>query len=56
MTREFFDPTWEHTNIVLVSATTVRKAEHRFLSCEACNPEDAQFPFDNVLDDGRVTD
>jgi hypothetical protein len=39
-TREFFDPRWEETNIVLVDAATLRKAEHQFLSCEACNPED----------------
>ena len=49
MTREFFDPPWEQINMVLVDAATLRRAEHRLLSCEGCNPEDAEFPFDNVL-------
>jgi len=60
MSRDF-EPPWEQTNIVFVETATLRRAEHRFLCCEACNPEDAQFAFDNVLDevtgnDPRVTD
>jgi hypothetical protein len=38
---------------VLVDAATLRKAERIVESCEACNPEEAEFPFDNLLD--RVT-
>ena len=53
MTRDFFDPSPEQQNVVLVNAVTLRKAEQLIESCEAGNPEDAQIPFDNVLD--RVT-
>ena len=53
MTRDFFDPTPEQQNVVLVSAATLREAERLIESCEACNSENAQIPFDNVLD--RVT-
>jgi hypothetical protein len=38
---------------VLVNAETLRKAEKLIESCEHCNPEGAEIPFDNVLD--RVT-
>jgi hypothetical protein len=31
----------------------LRKAERLIESCEACNEDDAQIPFDNILD--RVT-
>jgi len=42
-------------------AATLREAERLIESCEACNPEDAQIPFDNILDrvtgsDSKVTD
>jgi hypothetical protein len=50
---DFFDPTPAQQNIVLVRAFTVRKAEWRIESCEACNAEGAEIPFDNILD--RVT-
>jgi hypothetical protein len=39
--------------VELVEATDLRKAEKLILGCEACSPEDAELPFDNVLD--RVT-
>jgi hypothetical protein len=51
--RDFFDPTPEEQVVVLVDTTTLREAERLIESCEACNPEEAQIPFDNVLD--RVT-
>jgi hypothetical protein len=38
---------------VLVEQATVRAAEKLIESCEHCNPESAEIPFDNVLD--RVT-
>jgi hypothetical protein len=48
--REFFDPTPEQQNVVLVDAATLRKAEALIESCEHCNPEGAEIPFDNILD------
>jgi hypothetical protein len=50
---DFFDPTPEEQNIVLVNATTLGEAEKRIESCEHCNPDGAEIPFDNILD--RVT-
>jgi hypothetical protein len=46
MNRDFFDPPWEQTNIVLVDLTTLRKAEDMIESCE----HEAEIPFDNILD------
>jgi len=59
--REFFDPLPEQQNVVLVGAATVRKAERLIIGCEACSPDYAEIPFDNVLDqvtghDPTVTD
>jgi hypothetical protein len=51
--RDFFDPTPEEQVVVLIDAETLRKAERLIESCEACHPDDAQIPFDNILD--RVT-
>jgi uncharacterized protein with PIN domain len=47
--------------IVFVNEAVLRNAEKHFFSCEYCNPEDAQYPFDNVLDevtgsDASITD
>jgi hypothetical protein len=39
--------------VVLVNIATLRKAEALIESCEHCNPEGAEIPFDNILD--RVT-
>jgi uncharacterized protein with PIN domain len=50
---DFFDPTPEEQNIVLVDTTTLREAEKLIESCEHCNPSVAEIPFDNILD--RVT-
>jgi len=47
---DFFDPTPEEQNAVLVNAATLRVAEKRIDSCEHCNPEGAEIPFDNILD------
>jgi hypothetical protein len=60
MNREFFDPSPEDQNVVLVDATTLRKAQHLIAGCEACS-EDAELPFESVLDrltgsDPSVTD
>jgi hypothetical protein len=53
MPRDFFDPTPEQQNVILIDAATLRKAERLIESCEHCNPEGAEIPFDNILD--RVT-
>ena len=50
MPRDFFDPTPEEQHIVLVDAATLREAEVFIESCENCNPEGAQVPFDWILD------
>ena len=36
--------------LVTVDPSTVRKAEHRIESCEHCHPDDAEIPFDWILD------
>jgi hypothetical protein len=53
MAHDFFDPTPEQQNVVLVNAATLREAEQLIESCEHCNEEGAEIPFDNILD--RVT-
>ena len=53
MPRDFFDPTPEHQNVTLIDAATLRKAERLMESCEHCHPDDADIPFDWILD--RVT-
>ena len=53
MPRDFFDPTPEQQNVVFVTHATLREAEQQIESCEQCNPEGADTPFDNILD--RVT-
>ena len=44
---DFFDPTLEEQVIVLVAAPTLRKAERLIESCEHCNPEGAEIPFEH---------
>ena len=61
MPREFFDPSPEEQMVVLADAATLRKAEQLIESCEHCNREGAEIPFDNILDrvtgsDASVTD
>ena len=55
------DPIPEQQNVVLVNATTLRDAERLIESCEYCNPDGAEIPFDAILDrvshsDPTVTD
>jgi hypothetical protein len=50
---DFFDPTPEKQIVVLVDAATLHDAEKLIESCEQCNAEGAEIPFDNILD--RVT-
>jgi hypothetical protein len=53
MPRDFFDPAPDEQKVILVDTEMWRKAENLIDSCEHCNPEDAEIPFDNILD--RVT-
>src|SRR5215469_15533285 len=53
MKRDFFDPEIERQIIMLVEAAVLPKAERLIESCEHCNEEGAEIPFDNMLD--RVT-
>jgi hypothetical protein len=53
MPRDFLDPAPEQQNVVLVNPTTIDDAERLIETCEGCNPEGAEIPFDNILD--RVT-
>src|SRR6476469_6830268 len=60
MTRDFFDPTPEQQNVLLIDTSTLQKAQRMIAGCEACS-EDAEIPFDNILDrlagsDPSVTD
>jgi len=50
MPRDFFDPTPEELVIVLVEGEIVREAEGFIKSCEHCNPDGAEWPFNAVLD------
>jgi len=50
MPRDFFDPTPEELVIVLVEDEIIRNAEGFIKSCEQCNPDDAEWPFNVVLD------
>jgi hypothetical protein len=49
MPRDFFDPTPEQQNVILVDAATLRKAERLIESCEYCDEKGAQIPFDNLF-------
>ena len=53
MAHDFFDPTPEEQNVVLIDPPTLHKAEPLIESCEHCNPDGAEIPFDTILD--RVT-
>lgn len=50
MPREFFDPSPEEQMVVLADAVTLRRAEQLIESCEHCNRESTEIPFDNNLD------
>jgi hypothetical protein len=54
MPNDFFEPKPEELVVVFISAARVQNAERLIDSCENCNPEGAEIPFDNILD--RVTD
>ena len=50
MSTDFFDPNPEQQNVIPIDVAILHKAERLIESCEACNEEDAQIPFDNILD------
>jgi hypothetical protein len=50
MRHDFFDPTPEQQKVVLIDAATLRKAERLIESCEGCNADGADIPFDWILD------
>ena len=61
MPHDFFDPTPEKQNVVLIESAALRKAEKLIESCQPCDPIGAEIPFDWVLDritgsDSAVTD
>jgi hypothetical protein len=43
-------PSWKDTIPVPIDKETAQKAEGQIDSCEACNPDVAEVPFDYVLD------
>jgi hypothetical protein len=45
----FFDPTLEQLNVVLIDAAILHEAEKLLESCEHCNGEGAEIPFDAIL-------
>jgi hypothetical protein len=53
MRRDYFDPAPEEQVIMLVDSATARRAEKLIESCEFCNPEGAEIPFDNILESGN---
>jgi hypothetical protein len=53
MPQDFFDPSPEEQQVVLIDPAILRKAEQLIESCEHCNSEGAEILFDNILD--RVT-
>ena len=50
MDREFFDQTPGMQVVVLIEREVIRNAERLIESCEHCNPEGAEIPFDMILD------
>jgi hypothetical protein len=53
MNRDFFDPLPEKQHVIVIDVAILREAERLIESCEHCNPDGAEIPFDNILD--RVT-
>jgi hypothetical protein len=56
MPREFFDRTPEQQNVVLIDAATLCEAERLVEACERCRPNDAEIPFDVILDHVTASD
>ena len=61
MLADFFDPTPEEQNVLMIERARADRAATFIESCEICNPDGAEIPFDVILDhmtgsDPRVTD
>jgi hypothetical protein len=61
MQRDFFDPPPDELQLIVVGGATVVSALRMVLSCEHCQPDEAQIPFDWILDEvtgrsGAATD
>ena len=61
MPQDFLDPKPEQQIIVLIDTNRLRKVERLIESCEQCNEDGAEMPFEHILDritgsDPRVTD
>jgi hypothetical protein len=50
MERDFFDPPEDELQLVVVGGATVVAALRMVVSCEHCFPDEAQIPFDWILD------
>ena len=49
MNRDFFDPSPNGIDIVLVDEQMLAQATLLIVSCEACSPQDTEFEFDWVV-------
>lgn len=56
MSREFFDPTPEQQKVFLIERATLREAERLAEACEHCRPNEAEIPFDVILDHVTASD
>ena len=52
--RKFYDPPPEKVNVRLIESRTLHEAERLIESCEHCNPDGAEIPFEGS--DSSVTD
>jgi hypothetical protein len=50
MQRDFFDPPADELQLIVIGEVTVVAALRMVLSCEQCCPDEAQIPFDWILD------
>jgi hypothetical protein len=50
MEHDFFDPPADELQLVVVGGATLVSAQQMVLSCEYCHPDEAQIPFDWILD------
>jgi hypothetical protein len=50
MEHDFFDPPADEFQLIMVGGATIDAAMQIVQSCENCQPDDAQIPFDWILD------
>ena len=53
MAHEYFPRVPEEQIIILITDSVMRRAQNLIAFCENCDPENAEFLFDNLLD--RIT-